>query len=117
MKHSTGYPSAYYHRNIVSIGHHVYGLNVFDYKENNEGPKKLIGAVDNTNINERIFVLVWGGVAVLAEALNHISSRSEQAIEQFVLKLGVYSISDEDGAGHGLGTSFAHFYTFPQSRL
>lgn len=90
LKHSIGYPSPDYLRSIVSIGHPVYGLDAFDYKEISEGAKNLIVAVDNTNLNERMFVLVWGGTAVLVETLKHISSRPEKAIEQFVLKLGVY---------------------------
>ena len=106
LKHSIGYPSPDYLRSIVSIGHPVYGLDAFNYNEISEGAKNLIAAVDNTNLNERMFVLVWGGAAVLAEALKHISSRPEQAIEQFVLKLGVYSISDQDDAGPWIRNKF-----------
>lgn len=106
LKHSLAYPSADYLRSIVSVGHPVYGLDAFNCKELSEGAKKLIVAVDNTNLDEKLFVLVWGGAGVLAEALNHISSRSEQDIEQFILKLGIYSISDQDDAGPWIRSLF-----------
>ncbi|KAL4926653.1 uncharacterized protein BDV17DRAFT_268821 [Aspergillus undulatus] len=62
------------------------------------GSKPLVNAVDRSN--EPLWVLIWGGASVLAQALWHVNAtRSASEIEQFVGKIRAYAISDEDNTG------------------
>jgi hypothetical protein len=50
---------------------------------------------------------VWGGANTLAQALMHVrSTRSPAAVDRFVAKLRVYSISDQDDAGPWIRKEF-----------
>jgi hypothetical protein len=104
LKHSPYYPTADYFRSIVTIGHPVYGLAALDL-ELSPGAKNLITAVDE--VEETLFVLLWGGANVLAEALNEIKkSRTEEEINEFISKVIVYSISDQDNSGPWIRYNF-----------
>lgn len=104
LKHSAGYPSAEYLRSIVSSGYDEYGLNAFKRPEISAGARLLIDQVDKSD--DTVFVLVWGGAAVLAEALKEVTTRLEEELAEFIDKLFVYSISDQDNAGAWMRTRF-----------
>lgn len=106
LLHSSAYPSADYLRSIVSKGHPIYGLDAFNESSISQGARRLIQAVDQLSAEHTLFILVWGGAGVLAELLNYINNRSKEEVDFFVLKLFVYSISDQDDAGPWIRTNF-----------
>ena len=59
-----------------------------------------------------VWVTVWGGPNVLAQALWKVrATRSPEALQKFVAKLRVYTISDQDDSGPWLRKTFpALFY-------
>ena len=67
-----------------------------------EGPlcectKLLIRPIDALPNDGHIWVLLWGGANVLAQArLTVKNSRSEDELEKFAAKLRFYAISDQD---------------------
>ncbi|KAF6809565.1 cellulose-binding protein [Colletotrichum sojae] len=92
------YPSAEELLAKVTSAHPVYGLEALDYNNISDAASALIAAADNSE--RPLWVSVWGGAAVLAEALQHVTNtRDEDAASAFVSKLRVYSISDQDDAG------------------
>lgn len=98
LKHSPDYPTADYFRSIVGKGSKRYGLAALELEELSEGAANLIESVDSTP--DTIYVLMWGGANVLAEALNKVSqTRSQLQVDEFCQKIVVYSISDQDNAG------------------
>jgi hypothetical protein len=65
-----------------------------------DGAKALIKAADESSTKDPLVVSVWGGPAILAEALQEVSrKRSQSDVDSFVEKLRVYAISDQDDTG------------------
>ena len=95
----------------VSSGHPVYGLASLELGPSNAS-LALIQAVDNAAPDDPQWVLLWGGAAILAEALNHVSqTRDDGAVSDFTSKLRVYAISDQDDAGSWIRSTYpAIFY-------
>jgi hypothetical protein len=84
----------------VEPGHPVYGLAALSLPPS-EAALALVAAADNaTRDDDLLYVTLWGGAAALAEALQHVSqTRPAYAVDEFVARLRVYSISDQDDAG------------------
>lgn len=94
----TGFPSAQYLRSKVKSSHSVYGLEALKNKTLSSGAELLISAVDAST--EPLYVQLWAGATVLAEALSHVQkTRSTKALSTFTNRIRVYSISDQDDAG------------------
>ncbi|KAM5347478.1 hypothetical protein ACJ41O_010483 [Fusarium nematophilum] len=93
------YPSAGYLLDRAFQGHPVYGTASLN-RTLSQAAKELVKATDASSINKPLWVAAWGGTAILAEALQHVSrTRSEDAVSSFVDKLRLYSISDQDDTG------------------
>lgn len=106
--HSDGsFPSKSYLESIVKAGHPVYGTAVFNQTKLSSGASHLIDVVDGLKEDQILHVQAWGGVNTLAEALKHISSNREtQEVANFVNKLRLYTISDQDNAGPWIRLNF-----------
>ncbi|KAK7607915.1 DUF1593-domain-containing protein [Phyllosticta paracitricarpa] len=92
-------------------GHPVYGLAAIgaNYTTLSNASVALINATDASE--ERLWVSVWGGANVLAEALNHVEkTRSAEELASFLSKLHVYSISDQDDAGPWIREKFPKLF-------
>jgi hypothetical protein len=77
----------------------------------NAGTELLISAVDAIIEEGHIWVLIWGGANVLAQALLEVhNSRSEAEVNTFVAKLRVYAISDQDDAGAWIRLNFPKIF-------
>ncbi|KAF5629965.1 uncharacterized protein FTJAE_8335 [Fusarium tjaetaba] len=93
------YPSYKYLLDRVHKGHPVYGRKSLNMSLS-DGAKALVKVADKASVGDPLTVSVWGGSAILAEALQHVSrTRSEDAVDAFVEKLRVYAISDQDDTG------------------
>ncbi|KAJ3547616.1 hypothetical protein NM208_g1425 [Fusarium decemcellulare] len=96
---SAAYPSADYLLDRVFKGHPVYGRASLN-RTLSQAAKELVKAADASSVQDPLWVSVWGGAAILAEALQHVSkTRSKNAVASFVDKLRVYAISDQDDTG------------------
>ncbi|KAL1631284.1 hypothetical protein SLS54_000043 [Diplodia seriata] len=106
---SAPYPSAEQLLSKVYSGHSVYGLESLKLNAS-AAALALIDAVDDSE--KPLWISAWGGMGVLAEALNMVSNtRSSDDTSAFVKKLRVYSISDQDDAGSWIRQHFpALFY-------
>ncbi|KAK0650494.1 hypothetical protein DIS24_g6751 [Lasiodiplodia hormozganensis] len=93
----------------VYKGHSVYGLESLKLNTS-EAALALIDAVDDSE--KPLWITIWGGAAVLAEALFRVeNTRTTNDTATFVKKLRVYSISDQDDAGVWIRQNFpALFY-------
>lgn len=100
------YPSADELSARVVEGHPVYGLAALNASAPSDAATALISAVDASQ-DQPLWVCAWGGANVLAEALNQVKqSRSDAEVAEFVRKLRVYSISDQDNSGAWIRTNF-----------
>lgn len=102
LLHSPDYPTAEYLRSITKTGKPVYGLEAIeDAKKVSSGAQLLIDTLKSLKQDDdHLFVLVWGGANVLAEALNQMSLKMKKdELDQIISKLTVYAISDQDNSG------------------
>ncbi|KAK1715098.1 hypothetical protein BDP67DRAFT_617575 [Colletotrichum lupini] len=105
------YPSAEDLLGKVSSGHAVYGLASLKQNNLSSAAVALVQAADESSDTDPLWVSVWGGAAVLAEALQHVSStREADAVSKFVDTLRVYSISDQDDAGPWIRDRFPKLF-------
>ncbi|NND31265.1 MAG: DUF1593 domain-containing protein, partial [Saprospiraceae bacterium] len=74
------------------------------------GSRKLEYAVDQPD-DRPLWVSVWGGANTLAQTLYDVrKERSAQALKDFISKIRVYSISDQDDAGPWIRSEFPELF-------
>lgn len=109
-KHASGYPSMEYLLGITSEHLPVYSMDGVGEGKDSPGSELLIKAIDKAD-DRPLWVSVWGGANCLAQALWKVkATRSEEAVSQFVAKLKVYSISDQDFAGKWIRDNFPDIF-------
>jgi hypothetical protein len=110
MKHGEGWPSAEYLASLISSGQPAYGMAAVGDGKSSEGSRALIKAADRAD-NRPLWVNLWGGANTLAQALWDVrATRSAQALAEFVSRLRVYSISDQDDAGLWIRKEFPELF-------
>ncbi|CCH43385.1 putative secreted protein [Wickerhamomyces ciferrii] len=112
IKHSDQYPTADYLRSIVKKGHPVYGTLALENDTLSSGAEHLLETINKLkDIDDYLYVLVWGGPNVLAEALKHLSeTKPKDEVDLIISKLSVYTISDQDNTGPWIR------FTYPKLR-
>lgn len=109
-KHETGFPSADFLRERISEGLPLYGMLGVGEGKDSPGAELLIRAVDRDDPRP-LWVPVWGGPSVLAQALwKAHATRSPEALARFVSKLRVYTISDQDDSGPWIRREFSELF-------
>ena len=109
-KHEPGYPSAEKLLAVVREGRSDYGLRAVGEGMDSSGSDLLIQATDRDDPRP-LWVSVWGGPNVLAQALWNVrATRSPEALAAFVAKLRVYTISDQDDSGPWIRQTFPSLF-------
>ncbi|KAI0863786.1 DUF1593-domain-containing protein [Xylaria cubensis] len=104
------YPSTAALLSKVSSGHPVFGLAALELGLS-KGAEALISAIDEASPKDPLWVTIWGGANVLAEALNSVSeTRNVDEMKAFISSLRVYSISDQDDAGPWIRTKYPSLF-------
>jgi hypothetical protein len=109
--HANGYPSAEQLRAITCCGIPAFGdvLGSGWGSEKwieNEGVNLIINAVDKDD-DRPIWVTLWGGGNTLAQAIWQVKrSRSEASFNDFMSKIRVYGISDQDYSARWLRDNY-----------
>jgi len=74
------------------------------------GSELLIKAVDKDDPRP-VWVVVWGGPNVLAQALWKVrATRAVQQLDRFVSRLRVYTVSDQDDSGPWIRKNFTNLF-------
>ncbi|MCP5400841.1 MAG: DUF1593 domain-containing protein [Novosphingobium sp.] len=108
--HDPRYPAAETLRSAVAAHRPAYGMEGVGDGLETEASRRIIAVVDKSD-ERPVWVSIWGGAAPLAQALWTIrATRSAKEVEQFVAKLRVYSISDQDDAGPWLRANFPQLF-------
>jgi hypothetical protein len=109
--HEPGYPNAEHLRSVIDEGPADYGMNAVGEGHDSSASARLIRAVDRDDPRP-LWVPVWGGPNVLAQALWKVrATRSPADLANFVARLRVYTISDQDDSGPWIRKTFpALFY-------
>ncbi len=110
LKHEKGFPTSQHLQSIIKEGLPDYGMNAVGKGMDSSGSKHLIDVVDRED-DRPVWVTVWGGPNVLAQALWKVQkTRSAEALEKFVSKLRVYTISDQDDSGPWIRKTFPKLF-------
>lgn len=105
-KHEPGFPTGEQLLALVSEGLPVYGMEGVGEGKDSPGSEMLIRTIDRDDPRP-LWVPVWGGPSVLAQALWKIrATRSPEALAKAVAKLRTYTISDQDDSGPWLRKEF-----------
>jgi hypothetical protein len=104
--HEPGYPTAEQLTSCVAAGLPADGLRGVGEGKDSAGSELLVRVVDRADPRP-LWVSVWGGPNVLAQALFKVrATRSAEAVTRFVAKLRVYAISDQDDSGPWIRREF-----------
>lgn len=110
LLHEPGYPTEEYLLSVIREGRPDYGMNAVGEGNDSTGSELLIAAADRQDPRP-IWVSVWGGPNVLAQALwKARKTRSPAALAKFVAKLRVYTISDQDNSGPWIRRTFPELF-------
>jgi hypothetical protein len=109
-KHETGYPSAAAIRMLVTHGLPVYGMQGVGEGKDSPGSDLIISELRKPD-SRPLWICIWGGPAVLAQALSKIrqSVPNAQAAE-YMSKLRAYAISDQDDSGPWIRKEFPSLF-------
>lgn len=99
IRHAPGYPTAAALRGVLRAGTAQFGMAGVGEGKDSDASRLIIAAVDRAD-DRPVWVLAWGGVVDLAQALWSVrATRTPEQLATFLAKLRVYSISDQDNAG------------------
>ena len=109
-RHEPGFPHGADLLARVSEGLPVYGMQGVGEGKDSPGSDLLVRAIDRDDPRP-LWVPVWGGPNVLAQALWKIrATRPPDALARAVAKLRVYAISDQDDSGPWLREQFRELF-------
>lgn len=108
--HEPGFPTADALRAVIVEGRPDFGMRAVGRGMDSPASELLIKAVDRQDARP-LWVSVWGGPNVLAQALWKIrETRSAPELKRFVMKLRVYTISDQDDSGPWIRKTFPDLF-------
>ena len=106
LLHEPGFATESYMQGIIKKSYPNYGMNAVGEGKDSEGSDWIISVVDKED-DRPVWIPVWGGANCLAQALWKVQhTRSEKELQQFVSKLRVYTISDQDDSGPWIRKTF-----------
>ncbi len=104
--HAQGWPEASALEGMVVAGRPGYGMAAVGPDKMTPGAEAIIRAADRADARP-LWIAIWGGANTLAQALFHVrATRPPAAVDAFVSKLRVRSISDQDDAGPWIRREF-----------
>lgn len=121
LLHDDRYPPATDLAEVIKAGQPVAGPKVpveqsVGEGKDTEGSDWIIRVVDRDDPRP-VWVLIWGGSADLAQALWRVrQDRSPEDLDQFVAKLRVHAIGDQDSTGPWIRDQFPGLFTIVQRR-
>lgn len=108
--HESGFPTPGFLLQKVTEGLPVYGMEGVGEDKDSSASESLIEAADKDD-DRPMWVSVWGGPNVLAQALWKVrETRTADELQRFVAKLRVYTISDQDDTGPWLRQHFPDLF-------
>ena len=114
LQHAKGWPAAEDLDARVFPGQPAYGMVAVGSDRTSDGAKAIIRAGDRED-DRPLWISIWGGANTLAQALSQVrATRPPEAVEKFVAKLRVYSISDQDDAGPWIRREFPNLFYIVQ---
>ncbi|KAA9347928.1 DUF1593 domain-containing protein [Larkinella humicola] len=106
LLHEKGYPETDYLLSRIKPAIPKYGMDAVGPGNDSEGSEHIIAVVDRKD-DRPVWIPIWGGANCLGQALWKVrQTRTPEEVEQFVSKIRVYTISDQDDAGPWIRKTF-----------
>ena len=110
LKHAPGFPATEHLLSVTMAGLPEFGMEGVGLGKSSEGSRHIIEVVDRPD-ERPVWISVWGGANCLAQALWDVKyTRSSKQLDDFVSKLRVYTISDQDNSGRWMRITFANLF-------
>ena len=110
LLHEPGFPTEEHLHAVTKRGIAKYGMTGVGPGMDSEGSDWLIEIVDRADVRP-VWVTVWGGANVLAQALWKVrQTRTPAELDRFVGKLRVYTISDQDDSAAWIRREFPDLF-------
>lgn len=110
LKHESGFPSSAYLLKKIKKGLPLYGMLGVGKGMDSEGSDCILKNLEQDD-DRPLWVSVWGGTSVLAQALWKIrETKSDSEANRLVNKLRVYAISDQDDSGFWIRQNFKDLF-------
>lgn len=110
LLHEAGYPMAGELRAKLKTALPLYGMEGVGAGKDSDASERIIELLENDD-SRPLWISVWGGVNVLAQALYTIShEKTPEEVQRLVAKLRVYSISDQDDSATWLRETFTNLF-------
>jgi hypothetical protein len=117
VRHSPAYPTADALRAVIKSGNPQRGVAAIGAGKGTEGSAWIISVVDRSD-SRPLDIALWGGQTDLAQALWTVkTSRSATAYQEFVRRIRVHDIADQDGISTWMRGMFPElWYILDQSQ-
>ncbi|WP_010519965.1 nucleoside hydrolase-like domain-containing protein [Croceivirga radicis] len=110
LKHEGGYPTKIELVAKVKTGPPKYGLLGVGKNQTSSGSQLLVEELKKKD-ERPLWVSVWGGANVLAQALYDLkATTSQNQLDEIVSKIRVYTISDQDDSGIWIRKNFPKLF-------
>lgn len=109
-KHASGFPSEKYLAERVTAHLPVYGMKGVGAGKSTDGSRHIVDVIDKAD-ERPVWITVWGGAGALAQALWEVREmRSQREVNEFISKMKIYAISDQDDAGIWIRNNFPDLF-------
>ncbi len=109
-RHEKGYPTHDDLKSVIKKGYPNFGMNAVGKGKDSEGSDWIIEMIDKDDPRP-IWITIWGGANCLAQALWKVKfSRSPEKLKEFISKIRVYTISDQDDSGPWMRSAFPDLF-------
>lgn len=117
-RHAQGWPATEYLQARIVAGNPRYGREFIGEGQDSEGSGMLIARIDAGTPEQPLNVALWGGQTDLAQALWRVKKdRGAAGYAEFVRKLRVFDVADQDGLADWMATEFPGlFYILSKAR-
>jgi hypothetical protein len=106
-KRADGWPEADELRARVKSGNRQRGREYIGAEHDSDGSRALVRLVDAGSAERPLNISIWGGQTDLAQALWRVKhDRGDEGLAEFVARLRVYDISDQDGIAEWMRREF-----------
>jgi hypothetical protein len=110
LRHAPGFPPVEELKAVIAEHLPEYGMAGVGEGKSTSGSRLLIDVIDKPDPRP-VWVTVWGGANCLAQALWDVrNTRTPEQVEQFVSKIRVYTISDQDDSGRWMRLEFPNLF-------
>jgi hypothetical protein len=108
--HEPGFPTETYLQSVIKAGIPTYGMEGVGSGMDTEGSEWILKVVDR-NDTRPVWISVWGGTNTLAQALWKLrNTRKPEEVKEFISKLRVYTVSDQDDSGQWIRKEFPELF-------